>query len=71
MIAAVQQDKEALQFVDACLWSDLLAATVRYAPADTRYTLDPSWDAHTAAAFVSEKFYASGKLACGHAPSAP
>ena len=79
VIAAALQDKCALKYADDCLRFDerLLrevderAAAARYSATDTRFILDPSWDAATAARFVSERFAASGKLACGHGPSAP
>ena len=38
---------------------------------DARFTLDPSWDDPTATNFVTERFAASGKLACVKGPCAP
>ena len=73
VLAAMLQDGSALRYAaDESLWSDerLLRevserrAVARHTSVDTRFTLDPSWDASTAANFVSEKFAASGKLAC-------
>ena len=76
---AMLQDSGALQYVDKSLRCDerLLhevsqwAAAAKRTAADTRFTLDPSWDAATAAKYVSEKFTASGKLGFIHDASAP
>ena len=73
VLAAMLQDESALQYADDSLPYDkrLLRevserrATARYASVDTRFTLDPAWDAPTAARFVRERFAASGKLAYG------
>ena len=73
VLAAMLQDESALRYADESLQSDqrLLCeaserhAVARHASVDARFTLDPSWDADTAANFVSERFAATGKLACG------
>ena len=79
VFAAMLQDKGALQYADECLRSNerfLLEVSARSAAAqntatDTRFTLDPLWDAATAAEFVNEKFAASGMLARDRDASPP
>ena len=73
VLAAMLQDEIALRYADESLQSDQhflrevseRRTVARYASVDARFTLDPSWDAPTAANFVSERFAASGKLANG------
>ena len=78
VLTAMLQDVSALKYADVSLQTDQRflnevserRAAAQNASVDTRFTLDPSWDAPTAERFVRETFAASGKLWCCDRPSA-